>query len=649
MSLEFDRLEAANMAVDHTIPIVRLPELVAARGAQANPRLTVQNDTVKLDHTMIPEQAGTAIVSGKIDVASGNTTGGQVAILGQQIALLKGEIDASGGTAGGQVWVGGNYLGRGPLPNAQYTFVSRDSLIKADALQAGNGGEVIIWSDQTTRFGGNISAKGGVNGGNGGFVEVSGKENLDFTGQVDTSAPQGKQGTLLLDPNNIVIVSGIGGNDAQLADGKILFGDSPGATFTIGTGVLATQLALNDVVLEASNDIVFTTSFFASGSGTVLSAEANNNISVNGFLFLSGIELEFAAGGRITTGSIFASKGIRMDAEGTIRTGDLFTSGGNVGIGSGLRTASVSNPNVPSDIGLNNLGVNLSRAGFRTPGGGDVSIGNVTTQGGDIGIATVKGKVETGHLDSSNFGDAGNIGVGASRDVVIRSARAESAVGQAGSVVLGSLENVRVTGTGASGFSISTRGGGRNGGIGIVHSGFNPFSIGNSTVNGTAGAITTGLFTLSPSRQFSFLQLINPSYFSSGDLDDLIAGSIAIVPLFSLFGDFNSALFGTEFKSLPREWELSEDDVSLDTSDFTRLAIAEALGAGDFAAILALDDLFSNEFSKFLGVNPVNDLNSVEAIGNMLSRLQQETGKKPAIIYLMVDERQLSIAAVTPG
>jgi hypothetical protein len=36
--------------------------------------------------------------------------------------------------------------------------------------------QVIVWADQVTGFYGNISARGGLNFGNGGFVEVSGKE-----------------------------------------------------------------------------------------------------------------------------------------------------------------------------------------------------------------------------------------------------------------------------------------------------------------------------------------------------------------------------------------------------------------------------------------------------------------------------------------
>ena len=93
-------------------------------------------------------------------------------------------------------------------------------MINADALANGDGGKVILWADGHTAYAGQISAKGGQTGGNGGFVEVSGKNTLDFTGRVDTSAPAGRTGTLLLDPSDITI--------SNLANSNI----SAGPTFT---------------------------------------------------------------------------------------------------------------------------------------------------------------------------------------------------------------------------------------------------------------------------------------------------------------------------------------------------------------------------------------------------------------------------------
>src|SRR6185436_12466675 len=108
---------------------------------------------------------------------------------------------ASGATGGGTVRVGGDYQGSNPgVRNATNTQVDAGAKIAADATDLGKGGRVIVWADNITKFAGDISARGGANGGDGGFAEVSGKAFLDFRGGVNLSATAGRNGLLLLDP-----------------------------------------------------------------------------------------------------------------------------------------------------------------------------------------------------------------------------------------------------------------------------------------------------------------------------------------------------------------------------------------------------------------------------------------------------------------
>ncbi len=143
-------------------------------------------------------------VSGTLN-AVGNqagTKGGSIEVTGEQVALFKGaKLDASGHSGGGKVLVGGDYQGKNTqVLNARTTYVDNNATISADANERGDGGRVIVWADEITRYYGGISAKGGINGGNGGFAEVSGKRLLNFLGKVDLSASQGIGGNLLLDP-----------------------------------------------------------------------------------------------------------------------------------------------------------------------------------------------------------------------------------------------------------------------------------------------------------------------------------------------------------------------------------------------------------------------------------------------------------------
>ena len=87
--------------------------------------------------------------------------------------------------------------------------MAQGATISADGGSNHNGGNIKIWSDTHTDFLGNITARGGTNSGDGGFVEVSGKATLNFSGTVSTLAAHGKTGTLLLDPANIEIVTAV--------------------------------------------------------------------------------------------------------------------------------------------------------------------------------------------------------------------------------------------------------------------------------------------------------------------------------------------------------------------------------------------------------------------------------------------------------
>ena len=160
---------------------------------------------------------------------SGATHGGEVQILARRVHVGGSTvIDVSGEAGGGRAYVGGSFKGAGPLPNAEITHVDAGATINADATDSGDGGEVVVWSDHRTDFLGLITARGGAAGGDGGLVEVSGKGVLAFDGWIDTTAPAGRTGTLILDPMDVVLRPGSGDADG---DGAGVFhgpGDPPG-------------------------------------------------------------------------------------------------------------------------------------------------------------------------------------------------------------------------------------------------------------------------------------------------------------------------------------------------------------------------------------------------------------------------------------
>src|SRR6266403_3774773 len=169
--------------------------------------------------------AQTVKISGTLAAAGKKkgTEGGTILVTGEDIKLASARIDASGRAGGGKVLIGGDWSGGNPnkslinnpsaklesfaIPTATTVSVDAGTTINASATRRGNGGKVVLWSDSETTFAGTILARGGAKSGDGGFVETSSHGQLAFTGNVDTSAPRGKAGTLLLDPEDFFIQS----------------------------------------------------------------------------------------------------------------------------------------------------------------------------------------------------------------------------------------------------------------------------------------------------------------------------------------------------------------------------------------------------------------------------------------------------------
>ncbi|WP_217572145.1 MBG domain-containing protein [Mesorhizobium sp. GbtcB19] len=228
---------------------------------------------------------GEVEISGKLDASARvGGRGGKVAVTGRKLKLKGATVDASGKEGGGAVRIGGDKQGSGTLQRAQTTEIDKDTTINADATGAGAGGTVIVWSDAQTNFAGKISARGGDEGGNGGFVEVSGKQQLGFTGSADLRARFGDTGELLLDPYNVTISNDVdtGGFSAGSNDSVInvttLQNQLALANVTISTGsggsqagdiTIAAPIAwsANTLTLDAYHSIVFNAGATIGGVG----------------------------------------------------------------------------------------------------------------------------------------------------------------------------------------------------------------------------------------------------------------------------------------------------------------------------------------------------------------------------------------------
>ncbi|MEE7272916.1 filamentous hemagglutinin N-terminal domain-containing protein, partial [Escherichia coli] len=152
--------------------------------------------------------SGVVHLSGTLQADNASGQGGKVVVQGQNILLDKGSsITATGGQGGGEVYIGGGWQGKdSSIRNADKVVMKDGARIDVSATQQGNGGTAVLWSESFTNFRGQVSAKGGENGGNGGQVETSSHGNLQAFGSVSASAKKGKAGNWLLDPLDITIV-----------------------------------------------------------------------------------------------------------------------------------------------------------------------------------------------------------------------------------------------------------------------------------------------------------------------------------------------------------------------------------------------------------------------------------------------------------
>lgn len=268
--------------------------------------------------------------SGLIQARGVEDKGGAVYLLADNadIALGSGSnIDVSGAKGGGTVLVGGNWQGSGSEVQASNVSMAADTRIKADATDSGDGGKVVLWSTGATDFKGSISARGGANGGDGGNVEVSGKKLLGFAGTVDTRAPQGKTGTLLLDPTNITISTAA---DTAISCSAGTCSD----TGSIGTSNL--NITTLQAALAGSNVLVTTSSggtadgnitiqnALAWSSGNMLTLQAANQILINATVTST---IDATTGGALN-GTLVLNAGNGVTQSAAVRVANLLLKGG---------------------------------------------------------------------------------------------------------------------------------------------------------------------------------------------------------------------------------------------------------------------------------------------------------------------------------
>ncbi|WP_184301128.1 YDG domain-containing protein, partial [Roseateles oligotrophus] len=398
VSLNIDRA-ALDALVDNSGQIEAGAVVLSARSANAL-QASVVNHSGVIEANSLVERGGRILldggtqgevhVSGKLDAGSATAQGGKITVQGEQIRLDGGaRLDASGATGGGQIQVGGGWQGQDAgVHNAKILKADASVQARADAGAQGKGGEVVFWSDDKTQFAGQISVRGGAQGGDGGRAEVSGKQQLQYSGVTDARAPKGRTGDLLLDPATLEI-SGGGSGSGSLTGSQVFEKD------------IEAQNA--NVLLQATGDIRVNDLSLNGGDGKIT---MQPNVSLR-------IEAGTSSGGNLSApagmagGSdaaqyfdlMFANAGNTLEVSGT---GSLMLVAGGTNSGRVLNTPNLIAHGPGSNVAsLPNHNVSL-------PGSGAPADASVTIYGADG--ATVGGTIQTqgGYVriwaDSDNMG-----------------------------------------------------------------------------------------------------------------------------------------------------------------------------------------------------------------------------------------------------
>lgn len=356
LTLELQPLSSQFAASTLPYTPLSLPQLLTGGGSSTVTGVTVKPDgTIQLTGSgvKIPAAMGTAIASGQLSVANAQGTAStsnptltpSINVLGTQVGLIGAAVDASRMADGGVVRIGGDYQGQGQIPKATSTYVSRDTTIRADSLHQGDGGQVIVWADDSTRFYGSISAQGGPFGGNGGLIETSGKNYLDVMGaSIRTTAPQGNPGLWLLDPRNVTIRDGATSGGAFSGGNPNIFAPSTDNTIISTADIIAAlnngvsvKIVTGTIGAQAGNIVVESPLNITAKGNPTFSLEATNDITVNQSITSSGaLNISFLAGntmtlnapvktggGNFTSNSLSQSGGSQVDTAGGGQTGEV--------------------------------------------------------------------------------------------------------------------------------------------------------------------------------------------------------------------------------------------------------------------------------------------------------------------------------------
>ncbi|MBT8546272.1 filamentous hemagglutinin N-terminal domain-containing protein [Polynucleobacter paneuropaeus] len=338
--------------------------------------------------------------SGSISANGGtNGVGGQVNIVGNNITLAaNSQTTATGNLGGGSIQVGvGKTVATNTTPasavngnantaaapqtaaqilasntqgvgtQAQTVSVEQGAVIDTSAINSGNGGAIVIWSQVKTTVNGILKAVGGYLNGNGGLIETSsaGLVSLGKSLSIDTSSSRGSAGLWYVDPIDLTINGASSAViSAALVNNNVSITVAGNTCPSLGS---CTQNGSGNLTIASGADIIK-----QSGSLTTLTLTASGVFNLNANI--SGQNLDVIINSSIAylnAGSTITANQVTVQAQtiysyGNINSGSLSNLGsaiqllgsalyisGNLTVGANLANSSNSTSSNSNTVSYN--------------------------------------------------------------------------------------------------------------------------------------------------------------------------------------------------------------------------------------------------------------------------------------------------------
>jgi filamentous hemagglutinin family protein len=392
--------------------------------------------TIKATRKVVVRSTKKIVNKGKVQAGDANK-GGEIIFEAPEIVVQAGSLlDVSGALGGGRMFIGGGFQGTDKARNGDLVDISQNAgivtveagaVLTASATQSGDAGDIVVWADGTTSFAGAAIADGGK-----GFIEISGREHIDYRGSVSA-----KGGLVLFDPGTVEIVADSDNDgipdfaDASQTLGADADGDGIDDAFDVdgGTNNDPTLAGLAAGVLtDRFVDSAIEASLQGGTSLTILTSSATGALGgAEDINILAGVRVFWTNDGSLSNGNatLTLQAGndinalddviIQNSGSGDVDTdegGVVFIAGNDINIGSAAnRTGLVA---IGSEFGVNNF----------------IASGDVTVRGGDtdtLGQGVDHASAQIGYTLDGNRPDNdrnGTISVNAGGDITVQGGQA---------------------------------------------------------------------------------------------------------------------------------------------------------------------------------------------------------------------------------